>query len=143
MQTIKVINRGTNAAIFTHNNIDVEIASGMCGCMTVRWTTVDELGFDLPLEDVYYTLLDDNLCVPVVANPITVSDIIVVSPPYLDQYDAKYDITWTAYPNATSYGFTTDCFVPYTFVQTSSTSAILYVQWTGFGNFSITVTLLS
>lgn len=57
IHNITVINKGSATATFTHDQESQVFAYGDCGCLVIEWTTLDEAGNPLPIEDVYYTIL--------------------------------------------------------------------------------------
>jgi hypothetical protein len=54
---ITIINKGSAAATFTHGQESQTFAFGNCGCLVIEWTTEDEAGNPLPIEDVTYEIL--------------------------------------------------------------------------------------
>jgi hypothetical protein len=62
IQSIEVIHRGNDyIEIYNPDNESYDgIYPGECHCLVIRWTTEDEGGNRLPIDQVYYTILSSN-----------------------------------------------------------------------------------
>ena len=62
LQSIEVIQRGGDLVqIYNPDNESNDIIyPGECHCLVIRWTTQDEGGNRLPIDQVYYTILESN-----------------------------------------------------------------------------------
>ena len=62
VQSWEIIQRGTDPiGLFNPDNESGDtFYPGTCGCLVIQWTTQDESGNRLPIEDVYYTVLAGN-----------------------------------------------------------------------------------
>ena len=57
VQTIEIINRGSSDCRFRHDGVFHYAYSYDCTCLVIKWTTKDQSGNDLPIEDVYFEIL--------------------------------------------------------------------------------------
>lgn len=129
---IKIINRGTNSVTFNHDENSQTFQSGTCDCLILQ------LDLSNPSTPIYQILA--NECLPVVAQPITISNFYEVVPPYLGQYNFAYDITWPVpFTNATSYGYSSTCPDPFVFEQTGTNMVRLHIEWLSYAEFEIAV----
>ena len=60
IQSIEIINRGSSQCRFRHSGNIHYAYQGQCTCMVLRWTTKDQGGNNLPIEDVTYTLVTND-----------------------------------------------------------------------------------
>lgn len=79
-------------------------------------------------------------CDPPIVDSLFISGLQNPQPPYDASYNMFFDISWSPFPNATSYTLSTDCSDPYLFVYMGGTTAQLYVYWSSAPGIIITVT---
>lgn len=79
-------------------------------------------------------------CVAPTAGVVTASSYNSYSPPLFGLFDQYYDVSWTAFPNAAAYTYTTNTLNQYMFISTGPNTVRLWTYWQSIGTFDITIT---